>query len=88
MFQELRAAGDQTSAIHFRLSCQSIYDYMDYIQKSPTGINDQNWYINTGVLLQIAIICAWVCVALWVAVVVFTSIRAYKERHVLTCCGK
>ncbi|KAI8430132.1 hypothetical protein MSG28_000532 [Choristoneura fumiferana] len=62
--------------------------YRNYLVRSPTGINDQNWYINTGVLLQIAIICAWVCVALWIAVVVFTSIRAYKERHVLTCCGK
>ncbi|XP_063633598.1 uncharacterized protein LOC134804480 [Cydia splendana] len=86
---ELRAAGDQTTAIHFRLSCQAIYDYMDYIQKNPNGIVTQGeYYINTGLLLQLAIIASWVSVALWMAVVVFTTMRAYKERHVLTCCGQ
>ncbi|RVE42759.1 hypothetical protein evm_012583 [Chilo suppressalis] len=85
--RELRASGDHVSVIHFRLSCQSIFDFMDYLQKDAPN-SRRGDYINTGVSLQLAVISSWVAVALWIAIVVYTAIRAHKERDVLTCCAK
>ncbi|KAJ8733849.1 hypothetical protein PYW07_014400 [Mythimna separata] len=86
LVRELRATGDHATAIHFRLACQAIYDFMDYIQKDAPN-SRRGDFINTGVALQLAIITAWAAVGIWVAIVVFTAVRAFKERHVLTCCG-
>ncbi|KAG6455566.1 hypothetical protein O3G_MSEX009257 [Manduca sexta] len=86
LVREMRASGDQATAIHFRLNCQAIYDFMDYIQRGISSSRGGD-YINTGVSLQLALITAWAAVGLWVAVVVYAAIRAYRERHVLTCCG-
>lgn len=86
MLQELRATGDHATAIHFRLACQAIYDFMDYIQKDAPN-SRRGDFINTGVALQLAIITAWASVGILVVIVVYTALRAFKERHVLTCCG-
>ncbi|CAG9107329.1 unnamed protein product [Plutella xylostella] len=83
---EFRASGDHATAIHFRLTCQAIFDFMDYIQKDAPN-SRRGDIINTGVALQLALITAWLAVALWIAVAVYTALRAYKERAVLTCCG-
>ncbi|XP_026764026.2 uncharacterized protein LOC113522520 [Galleria mellonella] len=84
--REIHASGDHVSVIHFRLTCQAIFDFMDYLQKNAPN-SRRGEFINTGVALQIALITSWVAVALWIGVVILTSIRAYKERNVLTCCG-
>ncbi|KOB74390.1 Uncharacterized protein OBRU01_06596 [Operophtera brumata] len=83
---ELRATGDHATAIHFRLACQAIYDFMDYLQKDAPN-SRRGDFINTGVALQLAIISSYLAVALWATVAVRTALRAYRERHVLTCCG-
>ncbi|XP_045509280.1 uncharacterized protein LOC123704827 [Colias croceus] len=86
LVRQLHATGDHATAIHFRLACQAIFDFMDYIQKD--GLNSRHGdYINTGLSLQLALISSWLAIVLWIAVAVFTAIRAHKERHVLTCCG-
>ncbi|CAK1548626.1 unnamed protein product [Leptosia nina] len=87
LVREVRASGDQATAIHFRLSCQAIFDFMDYIQKDAPN-SRRGDFINTGISMEIAIITSWLAVVLWIAVAVYTAIRAYKERDVLTCCGK
>lgn len=84
--QQLRASGDHAAAIHFRLTCQSILDFMDYIQKDAPN-SRRGDFINTGVALHLAVIASWVAVAFWIAIVVYTARRAFRERHVLTCCG-
>ncbi|KAG7304299.1 hypothetical protein JYU34_011239 [Plutella xylostella] len=86
LVKEFRASGDHATAIHFRLTCQAIFDFMDYIQKDAPN-SRRGDIINTGVALQLALITAWLAVALWIAVAVYTALRAYKERTVLTCCG-
>ncbi|CAF4915216.1 unnamed protein product [Pieris macdunnoughi] len=86
LVREVRASGDQATVIHFRLACQAIFDFMDYIQKDAPN-SRRGDYINTGVSLQIALIASWLGVILWVAISIYTAIRAYKERGVLTCCG-
>lgn len=86
LVSELRATGDHASAIHFRLACQAIYDFMDYIQKDAPN-SRRGDFINTGLALQIAVIASWVSVAIWVGIVILTARRAFRERHVLTCCG-
>lgn len=85
--QEIQAAGDHVTAIHFRLTCQAIYDFMDYIQKDTLN-SRLGTIINTGVSLQLAIFASWASVALWATVTVCTARRAHRERDVLTCCGK
>ncbi|XP_045761469.1 uncharacterized protein LOC123864813 [Maniola jurtina] len=87
LVRQLHATGDHATTIHFRLSCQSIFDFMDYIQKDAPNSRRGN-FINTGIALQIALITTWFAVFLWIVVAVHTALRAYKERAVLTCCGK
>lgn len=84
--QELRSVGNHVSVIHFRLSCQAIFDFMDYLQKEAP-MSRRGDYINTGVSLQLALIMSWVSVGLWILVAIYTARRAYRERDVLTCCG-
>lgn len=74
------------TVIHFRLMCQAIYDFMDYMQKDTLN-SRLGTIINTGLSLQLAIIASWAAVLLWAAVTVHTARRAYRERTVLTCCG-
>lgn len=59
---------------------------MDYIQKDAPN-SRRGDFINTGVALHLAVIASWVAVAFWIAIVVYTARRAFRERHVLTCCG-
>ncbi|XP_041974338.1 uncharacterized protein LOC121729781 [Aricia agestis] len=87
LVRETRASGDQATAIHFRLSCQAIFDFMDYIQKDAPN-SRRGDFINTGVALHLALISSWIAVILWITVSVYTAVRAYRERDVLTCCGK
>lgn len=84
--QEFHATGDQATAIHFRLACQAIFDFMDYLQKDLPN-SRRGDIINTGVSLHLAMIASWFAVILWAAVTAYTAKRAYKERGVLTCCG-
>ncbi|XP_049888025.1 uncharacterized protein LOC126382258 [Pectinophora gossypiella] len=86
LVREFHATGDHASAIHFRLSCQAIFDFMDYIHKDPPN-SRRGDFINTGAALQLAIIASWLAVAVWIAVTVYTAVRAYREKDVLTCCG-
>ncbi|XP_046972862.1 uncharacterized protein LOC124539608 [Vanessa cardui] len=86
LVRELHATGDHATAIHFRLSCQAIFDFMDYIQKDAPN-SRRGDFINTGIALQLALITTWLAVILWIVVAAYTAIRAYKERDVMTCCG-
>ncbi|XP_032515349.2 uncharacterized protein LOC116768673 [Danaus plexippus] len=87
LVRELKATGDHATAIHFRLGCQAIFDFMDYILKDAPN-SRRGDFINTGISLQIALITTWLAVVIWFVVAAYTALRAYKERHVLTCCGK
>ncbi|KAJ2943882.1 hypothetical protein O0L34_g8206 [Tuta absoluta] len=82
----MNVAGDQASAIHFRLGCQAIFDFMDYTQQNSL-VPRHGDFINTGAALQLALIASWISVLLWIAVAVYSALRAYRERDVLTCCG-
>ncbi|XP_048481932.1 uncharacterized protein LOC119691291 isoform X1 [Plutella xylostella] len=64
-------SGDYATAIHFRLTCQAIFDFIDYIEKDPY-VEDQSTVdiIHTGLALQSAIITAWLAVALWIIVAI------------------
>ncbi|CAH2099626.1 unnamed protein product [Euphydryas editha] len=86
LVRELHATGDHATAIHFRLSCQAIFDFMDYIQKDALN-SRRGDFINTGIALHLALIASWLAVILWIVVTAYTAIRGYKEREVLTCCG-
>ncbi|KAJ0181343.1 hypothetical protein K1T71_003428 [Dendrolimus kikuchii] len=86
LVQKLPASGNHASVIHFRLTCQAVFDFMDYLLVNAPN-SRRNETINTGSSLQIAIICSWISVVIWIIIVVFTARRAYNERDVLTCCG-
>ncbi|XP_026323514.1 uncharacterized protein LOC113232866 isoform X2 [Hyposmocoma kahamanoa] len=45
--REIHAAGDHVTVIHFRLMCQAIYDFMDYMQKDTLN-SRLGTIINTG----------------------------------------
>ncbi|CAH2068955.1 unnamed protein product, partial [Iphiclides podalirius] len=75
---KMQAAGDQATAIHFRLTCQAIFDFMDYIQKGAPN-SQRGDYINTGVVLQLAIITSWISACLWSVTLHLSSVGHFSH---------
>ncbi|XP_058804300.1 uncharacterized protein LOC131671696 isoform X2 [Phymastichus coffea] len=85
----LNSTGQELQAIHNRLSCGAILDFMDYIQPDAN-----NWrrgdIINTGLALQIALISSWCNFFIW-ATVFFINLNMARQRlksldEKLFCC--
>ncbi|EFN87866.1 uncharacterized protein LOC105192386 [Harpegnathos saltator] len=88
IIQLLGSRGREAQAIHDRLSCGGIFDFMDYLQPDAN-----NWVrgseINTGIALQLAISTSWLNFFVWLAAFSINMVMARKRLHNLGekfCC--
>lgn len=75
-------------AIHNRLPCGAIFDFMDYVQPDANDWRRGN-EINTGIALQLAISTSWFNFISWFATCSINLIMARKRLHNLGekfCC--
>ncbi|XP_001602372.2 uncharacterized protein LOC100118396 isoform X2 [Nasonia vitripennis] len=84
----LNSTGQELQAIHNRLSCGAILDFMDYIQPDAN-----NWRrsdaINTGLALQLAIVMSWLNFFSWVTIFLVNINMArqrFKSLNEKMCC--
>lgn len=84
----LGSRGREIQAIHNRLSCGAIFDFMDYLHPDTN-----NWTrgseINTGIALQLAISTSWFNLFAWLIACLINFIMAKKRLHDLGekfCC--
>ncbi|KAK2581997.1 hypothetical protein KPH14_002433 [Odynerus spinipes] len=88
LIQLLGSMGREAHVIRQRLACGAIFDYMDYLQPDTNNF----WRgeeINTGVALQLAIVCTWLNFFSWVIIFFLCFIMARKKRNTLGekfCC--
>nr|CAI5855555.1 unnamed protein product [Callosobruchus analis] len=75
--QFLSIHGSALPVIYSRLSCQGIFDFMDYMQLD-TGNAFRNGIINTGLDLAIAIVSSF---SSWVLLLIATVLNAYIAKH-------
>lgn len=88
LIQSLGSGGREVQAIHNRLPCGAIFDFMDYIQPDAN-----NWRrsseINTGLALQLAIITSWFNFFAWCSACSINFIMARRRLQSLGekfCC--
>ncbi|XP_074104917.1 uncharacterized protein LOC141531209 isoform X2 [Cotesia typhae] len=67
------------AAVHNRLSCSAIFDYMDYIEP-----DSNNWRrgdeMNTGLALLFALISIWSNFIIWIIIFIINFVMA-RQRH-------
>ncbi|EZA56608.1 hypothetical protein DMN91_002565 [Ooceraea biroi] len=78
LIQLLGSGGREVQAIHNRLPCGAIFDFMDYVQPDTN-----NWRrsseINTGIALQLAIVTSWFNFFAWFAACTINIIMARRR---------
>lgn len=78
----IHATGPLVAAVQGRLSCSSVFDFMDYLHQDVAWDRRREGRINTAASLIIGIICTWICIGLWIWTVVIAAKRARASRRV------
>ncbi|KAF7991214.1 hypothetical protein HCN44_002776 [Aphidius gifuensis] len=80
IIQTLGSTGREVQAIHNRLSCNAIFDYMDYL-------HPDNYYwrrgveIYTGYFFQITIVTSWLNFLSWIIIFVINIHMARQKKN-------
>ncbi|CAH1407985.1 unnamed protein product [Nezara viridula] len=81
---QLDANGDLASLVTDRLSCGTVYDFLDYLQPDPEYIDYRHkrdgWLINTDLTFKFAIIMTWVTFALYTVLSILYIISSRKPK--------
>lgn len=77
----VHATGPLVAAIHGRLTCSSVFDFMDYLHPDVSFDRRRIDRINTSVCLILALITAWVGVCLWLGIFIINVIQARRSRN-------
>ena len=80
LIKSLRASGSMIPAIQARLTCVSVFDFMDYLVPDVSFDRRRIDRINSSICLVLALITAWATVVLWIAVFVINVIQARRSR--------
>lgn len=79
----LSASGNLAAMVQERMTCGTVYDFLDYIQPDPDYLEIKlrrgTYIINTGLLLQLAIISSWLSVLAWVVIAVLNAIIGFTS---------
>ncbi|XP_018311202.1 uncharacterized protein [Mycetomoellerius zeteki] len=87
LIQLLGSRGREILAIHNRLSCGAIFDFMDYVE--PDKNNWSRTEMNTGIALHLAIYTSWFNFVAWMVACSINFIMARKRQRKLGekfCC--
>jgi len=77
-----QATGRLVEAIQGRLSCNAIFDFMDYIHPDVNYEKRRIDRINTSYALGLPLIATWVTILGWIIIAVIAFRQARATRHV------
>lgn len=80
LIKYMRASGPLVQAVQGRLTCPSVYDFMDYLHPDVSFDRRRIDRINTSACLVLALIATWISVVLWIAVFVINVIQVRQSR--------
>ncbi|XP_059481889.1 uncharacterized protein LOC132200441 [Neocloeon triangulifer] len=84
LIETLSADGYMAALIKDRLSCQAVFDFMDYLL--PIKERYSANFINTGVALQMAIVAIWFSAVTFIMGAVICFIEALRGSRI--CCSR
>jgi drug/metabolite transporter (DMT)-like permease len=85
LIESLAADGYLASLLTERLSCQAVFDFMDFLQ--PIKERHSANFINSGVALHFAIFALWIGAVAWVAAALASVFEALRARSCCSCCA-
>ena len=68
LLKEFSGIGNIVPIVKGRLSCASIFDFMDYLQEDISFERRRYGRINTASCLYISLVGAWCCCFAWIAI--------------------
>lgn len=80
LLKELQGAGNIVPVIKGRLSCDAIFDFMDYLVESISYERRKYGRINTGACLYMTLICSWLTVIFWIMITVVNVMQARRTQ--------
>lgn len=78
----MQATGPLVATIQGRLSCNAIFDFMDYIHPDVSYEKRRIDRINTPFALGIPFVATWMCVAGWIAIATIAFLRSRATKSV------
>lgn len=82
LIKYMHATGDLVGAIQSRISCAAVFDFMDYLHPNVNFTRRRDGRINTSAALVLAMISSWMCVLLWIIILVINIGQARSSRQV------
>lgn len=76
------ASGQMVAAVQGRITCSTVFDFMDYIHPDVSFERRRIDRINTSACLILALISAFCGVVLWIAVFIINVIQSKRSRVV------
>lgn len=80
LLKHMRASGPMVLAVQGRLSCAAVFDFMDFLHPDVSFDRRRLDRINTAACLVLALIAAWMSVALWMGVLIINIVQARRSR--------
>lgn len=77
----VHATGPLVAAIHGRITCSTVFDFMDYLHPDVSFDRRRIDRINTSACLILALITAWASVCLWMGIFIINVIQARRSRN-------
>uniref|UniRef100_A0A1B6CGA4 Uncharacterized protein n=1 Tax=Clastoptera arizonana TaxID=38151 RepID=A0A1B6CGA4_9HEMI len=81
--KQLMANGQLSELVFDRLSCESMLDFLDYLQPDPETLLDKyrrHYRIHTAYFLQVALVSSWVSCTLWIATALYNLHKVFEKR--------
>lgn len=75
------ATGQMVAVLQGRLTCASVFDFMDYLHQDVSYDRRRVDRINTSVCLVLALISAWCSVVLWLGIFIINVVKARRSRN-------
>ncbi|XP_075217377.1 uncharacterized protein LOC142322318 isoform X2 [Lycorma delicatula] len=92
VIKHLSANGNLAAMVYDRMTCGTIFDFLDYIQPDPTFLETRfrrgTLIINTGILLQVSIITSWLSLACWIIISYCNALSIFNKERKIFCFKK
>lgn len=75
-----RASGPMVLAVQGRITCASVFDFMDFLHPDVSFDRRRIDRINTAACLVLALISVWISFALWIGVLVINITQARRTK--------
>lgn len=77
----LSASGNTVNVIKGRLSCGSIFDFMDYLHEDTARYRVRTDHINTAISFYFTLISSWLSEILWLGISFINIVLARQSKQ-------